>query len=114
MRPVASIPTLTVGERICERHDFGGNGERCFNVLKQCRGLATRYDKTSTSYQATVTIAVLLQVRATRFEHASLAARMLKMRTWGVPDGLTYARTNERPGCAAAAGLACAGLTRFG
>jgi transposase len=35
--------------------------ERCFNVLKQCRGLATRYDKTSTSHQATVTIAVLLQ-----------------------------------------------------
>ena len=35
--------------------------ERCFNRLKQCRGLATRYDKTSTSFQATVTIAALLQ-----------------------------------------------------
>ncbi|BFU42704.1 hypothetical protein KRMM14A1004_09410 [Krasilnikovia sp. MM14-A1004] len=35
--------------------------ERCFNRLKQCRSVATRYDKTSTSYQATVTIAALLQ-----------------------------------------------------
>ncbi|MFB7678522.1 transposase, partial [Kitasatospora purpeofusca] len=31
--------------------------ERCFNRLKQWRGLATRYDKTRESYQATVTIA---------------------------------------------------------
>lgn len=35
--------------------------ERCFNRLKQCRSVATRYDKTATSYQATVTIAALLQ-----------------------------------------------------
>ena len=35
--------------------------ERCFNRLKQCRSIATRYDKTSTSFQATVTIAALLQ-----------------------------------------------------
>ena len=35
--------------------------ERCFNRLKQCRSLATRYDKTSTSFKTTVTIAVLLQ-----------------------------------------------------
>jgi transposase len=35
--------------------------ERCFNRLKQCRSVATRYDKTTTSYQATVTIAALLQ-----------------------------------------------------
>ena len=35
--------------------------ERCFNRLKQCRSVATRYDKTSTSFHATVTIAVLLQ-----------------------------------------------------
>lgn len=35
--------------------------ERCFNRLKQCRSLATRYDKTATSYRATVTIAALLQ-----------------------------------------------------
>ncbi len=34
--------------------------ERCFNRLKQFRGLATRYDKTATSYTATVTIASLL------------------------------------------------------
>ncbi|MFJ6950130.1 transposase [Micromonospora aurantiaca (nom. illeg.)] len=35
--------------------------ERCFNRLKQCRSVATRYDKTATSYRATVTIAALLQ-----------------------------------------------------
>ena len=35
--------------------------ERCFNRLKQSRSIATRYDKTSTSFQATVTIAALLQ-----------------------------------------------------
>ena len=35
--------------------------ERCFNRLKQCRSLATRYDKTQTSFEATVTIAALLQ-----------------------------------------------------
>ncbi|MFE9657899.1 transposase [Micromonospora sp. NPDC006431] len=35
--------------------------ERCFNRLKQCRSVATRYDKTATSYQATITIAGLLQ-----------------------------------------------------
>ncbi|WP_435870566.1 transposase [Micromonospora musae] len=35
--------------------------ERCFNRLKQCRSVATCYDKTATSYQATVTIAALLQ-----------------------------------------------------
>lgn len=34
--------------------------ERCFNRLKQWRGIATRYDKTATSYQAAVTIASLL------------------------------------------------------
>ncbi|NYF56478.1 transposase [Micromonospora purpureochromogenes] len=34
---------------------------RCFNRLKQCRSVATRYDKTATSYQATITIAALLQ-----------------------------------------------------
>lgn len=35
--------------------------ERCFNRLKQCRSVATRYDKTATSFHATVTIAALLQ-----------------------------------------------------
>ncbi|TWD10757.1 DDE family transposase [Streptomyces sp. T12] len=35
--------------------------ERCFNKLKQWRGIATRYDKTTqSSYQAVVTLAVLL------------------------------------------------------
>lgn len=35
--------------------------ERCFNRLKHNRSIATRYDKTAISYQATVTIAALLQ-----------------------------------------------------
>lgn len=34
--------------------------ERCFNQLKQWRGIATRYDKTAESYQAAVTLASLL------------------------------------------------------
>ncbi|GIG79622.1 IS5 family transposase [Planotetraspora kaengkrachanensis] len=34
--------------------------ERCFNQLKQFRALATRYDKTATSYTAVVTIAAML------------------------------------------------------
>jgi len=34
--------------------------ERCFNRLKQWRGIATRYDKTAQSFQAAVTLASLL------------------------------------------------------
>ncbi|NGO68059.1 transposase, partial [Streptomyces boncukensis] len=34
--------------------------ERCFNRLKQWRGIATRYDKTVESYQAAVALAPLL------------------------------------------------------
>jgi transposase len=34
--------------------------ERCFSKLKQWRGIATRYDKTTESYQAAVTLAALL------------------------------------------------------
>lgn len=34
--------------------------ERCFNRLKQLRGIATRYDKTAQSYEAAVTLASLL------------------------------------------------------
>ncbi|PVC82174.1 hypothetical protein DBP19_33495 [Streptomyces sp. CS090A] len=34
--------------------------ERCFNRLKQWRGIATRYDKTAASYKAAVTLASLL------------------------------------------------------
>ncbi|MFF4690224.1 IS5 family transposase [Streptomyces sp. NPDC001307] len=34
--------------------------ERCSNKLKQWRGIATRYDKTTESYQAAVTLAALL------------------------------------------------------
>ncbi|MEV5008976.1 transposase, partial [Streptomyces sp. NPDC056159] len=34
--------------------------ERCFNRLKQWRGIATRYDKTAECYQAAVALASLL------------------------------------------------------
>ncbi|MGW8779478.1 IS5 family transposase [Streptomyces sp. NPDC055796] len=34
--------------------------ERCFNQLKGFRGIATRYEKTATSYEAAVTLASLL------------------------------------------------------
>jgi transposase len=34
--------------------------ERCFNRLKQRRGIATRYEKTAEPYQAAVTLASLL------------------------------------------------------
>lgn len=34
--------------------------ERCFNQLKQHRGVATRYDKTATSFKAMVTLASIL------------------------------------------------------
>jgi transposase len=34
--------------------------ERCFDRLKQWRGIATRYDKTAESYRAAVTLASLL------------------------------------------------------
>ncbi|SFH16615.1 transposase, partial [Streptomyces mirabilis] len=34
--------------------------ERCFNQLKGFRGLATRYDKTATSYEAAVTLTSFL------------------------------------------------------
>ncbi|MFF8848075.1 transposase, partial [Streptomyces sp. NPDC015127] len=34
--------------------------ERCFNRLKAFRGIATRYEKTATSYEAAVTLAALL------------------------------------------------------
>jgi transposase len=34
--------------------------ERCFNRLKQWRGIATRFEKTAESYQAALTLASLL------------------------------------------------------
>ncbi|WP_406141436.1 hypothetical protein [Streptomyces anulatus] len=40
--------------RCCPSHG------RCFNRLEQWRGIATRYDKTTQSYEAAVTLASLL------------------------------------------------------
>ncbi|MFE6166199.1 transposase, partial [Streptomyces sp. NPDC056486] len=34
--------------------------ERCFNRLKQWRGIATRYEKTATPFKAAVTLASTL------------------------------------------------------
>lgn len=39
--------------------------ERCFNRLKQWRGIATRYDKTATNYRGAIQLASLLQWLAT-------------------------------------------------
>jgi transposase len=36
------------------------NVERCFNQLKQYRAIATRYDKTATSYRGMLDLATLL------------------------------------------------------
>jgi transposase len=62
--------------------------ERCFNVPKQCRGLATRYDKTSTSYQATVKQkdsyygVYYRRLAARRGRQRALVAVMYKRRKW--------------------------------
>ncbi|WP_166028114.1 IS5 family transposase [Streptomyces chilikensis] len=44
-------------KQLCKRRNVV---ERCFNGLKQWRGIATRYDKTADSCQATLTLASLL------------------------------------------------------
>lgn len=43
-----------------ERYKRRNVVERCFARLKQHRGIATRYDKTVTSFKATVTLASIL------------------------------------------------------
>ncbi|MET8940343.1 IS5 family transposase [Streptomyces rubiginosohelvolus] len=70
-----TIPERT--DQVCNRARRGSRGgrppafdrelykhrnvvERCFNRLKQWRGIATRYDKTVQSYDAAVTLASLL------------------------------------------------------
>src|SRR3712207_8797296 len=50
--------------------------ERCFNRLKQWRGIATRYDKTAQSYEAAVTLAsLLIDRKSTRLNssHANIS-----------------------------------------
>lgn len=57
-----------VGGRLDVRPDAAGREvykhrnvvERCFNRLRQWRGIATRYDRTAPSYEAAVTLASLL------------------------------------------------------
>ena len=44
----------------CEIHGRRNTVERCFNALKNFRDVATRYDKTATSYEAAVTLASFL------------------------------------------------------
>ncbi|WP_435858450.1 transposase [Streptomyces milbemycinicus] len=70
-----TIPEKTDQQR--HRHNRGSRGgrppvfdretyrrrntiERCFNRLKGFRGIATRYEKTATSYEAAVTLASFL------------------------------------------------------
>lgn len=45
-----------------QKHRYKGRNvvERCFNVLKQWRGLATRSDKTATSYAAGISFSAAL------------------------------------------------------
>ncbi|MFI6274646.1 hypothetical protein [Streptomyces sp. NPDC050988] len=43
-----------------ERTAFRNTVERCSNRLKGFRGIATRYEKTATSYEAAVTLASFL------------------------------------------------------
>ncbi|MFE4632844.1 transposase [Streptomyces sp. NPDC056773] len=64
-------------DQVCNRARRGGRGgrppafdrqvckhrnvvERCFNRLKQWRGIATRYDKNAESYEAAITLASIL------------------------------------------------------
>ncbi|CAM5414690.1 Transposase DDE domain protein OS=Streptomyces lavendulae subsp. lavendulae OX=58340 GN=SLAV_39525 PE=4 SV=1 [Streptomyces lavendulae subsp. lavendulae] len=53
-----------IGHTIPEKNDQKmhrrNTVERCFNQLKGFRGIATRYEKTATSYEAAVTLASLL------------------------------------------------------
>jgi transposase len=72
---VQTIPEKTDQQR--HRHNRGRRGgrppmfdqqiyrrrnvvERCFNQLKGFRGIATRYEKAATSYEAAVTLASFL------------------------------------------------------
>ncbi|MBG7702322.1 transposase [Streptomyces sp. MC1] len=43
-----------------ETYRLRDNVERCFNRLKHFRGVATRYDKTVTSYEAAISLASFL------------------------------------------------------
>lgn len=59
-RPGACRPPLRPGHppprsRICT--NYGLLRERCFNRLKQWRGIATRHDKTAQSLEAAVALA---------------------------------------------------------
>jgi transposase len=42
------------------RYQHRNHVERCFNKLKQWRGIATRYDKTATNYRGALQLATLL------------------------------------------------------
>ncbi|MFD8000954.1 transposase [Streptomyces mirabilis] len=48
---------LAFNKTVYRRHNVV---ERCFNRLKQWRGTATRYDKTTQSFEAAITLASLL------------------------------------------------------
>ncbi|WP_405814250.1 transposase [Streptomyces sp. NBC_01390] len=53
----ASVPDLLFDRQIYRQRNIV---ERCFTRLKGFRGIATRYEKTATSYEATVTLASFL------------------------------------------------------
>lgn len=76
--------------------------EPCSNRLKQWRGIATRYDKTSESYQAAVTFASLLRFASVRpcpvgapgsaAQFAAPAWRRNPKKQWPYGLGATYVR----------------------
>jgi transposase len=56
------MPRTRANHRIRTRLRQGGipHTPRWFSALKQCRAIATRYDKTREPYEAALTIAALL------------------------------------------------------
>ena len=52
---------INFGDEQQERYKGRNVIERCFNFIKQWRGLASRYDKTATSYAAGICLSAALQ-----------------------------------------------------
>lgn len=68
-----------------ERHKRHNVVERCFNRLKQWRGIATRYDKTAESYRAAVTLAPDVGVTFEDVTDGALLFRVVVPDVWRCP-----------------------------
>ncbi|WAM20099.1 hypothetical protein OYT95_39145 (plasmid) [Rhodococcus sp. JS3073] len=62
---------LRFGDEQKERHKGRNVVERCFNKLKQWRGIAMRSDKTARAYRAAITLAATLIWIKTDLTHAA-------------------------------------------